>query len=135
MDAAALTDHLVAELGDAVTPATEHDLLTATVAPGDWRRVAELLRTESSMHPMLIVLDDLQWADPPSLKIIEHVLRHELPGRVMVIATVRVPAEMPVRQTMPLAAGACMASTISSATPVHSRTTSGVTPVSLTEPE
>ena len=40
---------------------------------------------------MLIVLDDLQWADAPSLKMIEHVLRHELPGRVMVVATVRCP--------------------------------------------
>ena len=47
------------------------------------------------MHPMLIVLDDLQWADAPSLKMIEHVLRHELPGRVMVVATVRVPADDP----------------------------------------
>lgn len=57
--------------------------------------VAELLRTESARHPMLIVLDDLQWADAPSLKMIEHVLRHELPGRVMVIGTVRVPSESP----------------------------------------
>ena len=44
---------------------------------------------------MLIVLDDLQWADAPSLKMIEHVLRHELPGRVMVVATVRVPSDDP----------------------------------------
>ena len=68
-------------------PSVERYLLFETVA--------ELLRTESSMHPMLIVLDDLQWADAPSLKMIEHVLRHELPGRVMVVATVRVPADDP----------------------------------------
>jgi NADH-quinone oxidoreductase subunit C len=49
VDAAALTDRLVAELGDAVTPVIEHDLLTATVAPGDWRRVAELLRTDPNL--------------------------------------------------------------------------------------
>ena len=68
-------------------PSVERYLLFETVA--------ELLRTESSMHPMLIVLDDLQWADAPSLKMIEHVLRHELPGRVMVVATVRVPSDGP----------------------------------------
>ena len=63
-------------------PSVERYLLFETVA--------ELLRAESSEHPMLIVLDDLHWADAPSLKMIEHVLRHELPGRVMVVATVRV---------------------------------------------
>ena len=47
---------------------------------------------------MLVVLDDLQWADAPSLKMIEHVLRHELPGRVMVVATVRVPADGPIAE-------------------------------------
>ena len=62
-------------------PSVERYLLFETVA--------ELLRAESSEHPMLIVLDDLHWADAPSLKMIEHVLRHELPGRVMVVATVR----------------------------------------------
>ena len=42
MDADALRDHLVAELGDAVEPEVSYGTLTATVAPGDWRRVAEL---------------------------------------------------------------------------------------------
>ncbi len=68
-------------------PSVERYLLFETVA--------ELLRSESAMHPMLIVLDDLQWADAPSLKMIEHVLRHELPGRVMVVGTVRVPSDDP----------------------------------------
>jgi DNA-binding SARP family transcriptional activator len=68
-------------------PSVERYLLFETVA--------ELLRSESAVHPMLIVLDDLQWADAPSLRMIEHVLRHELPGRVMVLATVRVPSDDP----------------------------------------
>ncbi len=54
---------------------------------------------------MLIVLDDLQWADAPSLKMIEHVLRHELPGRVMVVATVRSPADGPTPELDRVAAG------------------------------
>ena len=41
MDAAALPDHLVAELGDTVEPEISHGLLTVTVRPEDWRHVAE----------------------------------------------------------------------------------------------
>ncbi len=47
MDAEALRDHLVAKLGeDALTPDISFGLLTVTVAPGDWRRVAELARRD-----------------------------------------------------------------------------------------
>jgi NADH-quinone oxidoreductase subunit C len=49
VDAEALTDHLVAELGDAVSPETTHGLVTATVAPGDWRRAAELVRHDPEL--------------------------------------------------------------------------------------
>ncbi len=68
-------------------PSVERYLLFETVA--------DLLRSESAVHPMLVVLDDLQWADAPSLKMIEHVLRHEMPGRVLVVATVRLPSDDP----------------------------------------
>ncbi len=68
-------------------PSVERYLLFETMA--------DLLRTESAEHPFLLVLDDLQWADVPSLTMIDHVLRHEHPGRLMVVATVRVPHEEP----------------------------------------
>ncbi len=91
-------EHLVPEARlERPDPAVERYLLFETVA--------ELLRTESSMHPMLIVLDDLQWADDPSLKMIEHVLRHELPGRVMVVATIRSPADTPTPELDRVSAG------------------------------
>ena len=57
--------------------------------------VAEVLRSESAGYPLLIVLDDLHWADAPSLKMVEHVLRHEQPGRVMVLGAARAPADAP----------------------------------------
>ncbi len=57
--------------------------------------VAEVLRSESASHPLLVVLDDLHWADSPSLKLIEHVLRHEHTGRVMVLGVARSPADAP----------------------------------------
>jgi len=50
VDAEALRDHLVAELGeDAVTPEISFGLLTVTVAGGDWRRVAELVRRDMDL--------------------------------------------------------------------------------------
>jgi NADH-quinone oxidoreductase subunit C len=49
MDAEALTDRLVAELGDTVSPETTHGLVTATVAPGDWRRAAELVKGDPDL--------------------------------------------------------------------------------------
>jgi DNA-binding SARP family transcriptional activator len=78
-------------------PSVERYLLFETVA--------ELLRSESAVHPMLIVLDDLQWADGPSLRMIEHVLRHEQPGRVMVVGTVRLPSDDPTPELERVAAG------------------------------
>jgi NADH-quinone oxidoreductase subunit C len=49
VDADALRDHLVAELGEVVEPEISHGLLTVTVSPGEWRRVAELLRHSSAL--------------------------------------------------------------------------------------
>ena len=49
MDASAMRDHLVAELADAVEPEVSYGLLTVTVAPGDWRRVAELARRDPEL--------------------------------------------------------------------------------------
>ena len=46
MDADALKDHLVAELGEALQPEEVHGLLTVTVDPGDYRRVAEFVRLD-----------------------------------------------------------------------------------------
>ena len=49
MDADALRDHLVAELGDAVEPEVAYGTLTVTVAPDDWRRVAERARQDPEL--------------------------------------------------------------------------------------
>ncbi len=49
MDAHALRDHLVAELADAVEPDVAYGTLTVTVAPDDWRRVAERARHDPEL--------------------------------------------------------------------------------------
>ena len=49
MDAYALRDHLVAEYGDAVEPDISYGTLTVTVAPSEWRRVAERARQDPEL--------------------------------------------------------------------------------------
>ncbi|HEX2577690.1 MAG TPA: BTAD domain-containing putative transcriptional regulator, partial [Aquihabitans sp.] len=51
--------------------------------------VSELVHDESRQAPILFVLDDLQWADPPTLRLLQHLLQHQRPGRVLLLATVR----------------------------------------------
>ncbi len=51
--------------------------------------VAELLDAESAAWPVVFVLDDLQWADPLSLRLLRHLLQHERPGRLLMVGTVR----------------------------------------------
>jgi NADH-quinone oxidoreductase subunit C len=46
VDADALRDHLLAEFGEALQPEVVHGLLTVTVDPGDYRRVAEFVRLD-----------------------------------------------------------------------------------------
>jgi DNA-binding SARP family transcriptional activator/tetratricopeptide (TPR) repeat protein len=57
--------------------------------------VAEMLATESAVRPILLVIDDVQWSDGATVKLLEHVLRHERGGRVLVVATHRDPSEDP----------------------------------------
>ncbi len=50
MDAEALRDHLLAQLGEAVQPEISYGLLTVTVDPAGWRRVAELVHDDPDLH-------------------------------------------------------------------------------------
>ncbi|MCU1359920.1 MAG: hypothetical protein JWN99_1209 [Ilumatobacteraceae bacterium] len=51
--------------------------------------VAELLESESAVHPFVFVLDDVQYVDALTLRLLAHLLRHERPARVLVVGTVR----------------------------------------------
>jgi hypothetical protein len=51
--------------------------------------VADLLQRESDDWPVLFVVDDVQWADQHSLRLLDHLLRHERSARVLVLATQR----------------------------------------------
>jgi class 3 adenylate cyclase/tetratricopeptide (TPR) repeat protein len=51
--------------------------------------VAAVLRAAAEHAPLVMVIDDVHWADPPSLLLIRHVLRALLSHRVLVLFTWR----------------------------------------------
>jgi class 3 adenylate cyclase/tetratricopeptide (TPR) repeat protein len=62
-------------------PATERYLLYAAVAG--------LLEEASKAEPLLLILDDLHWADAPTLSLLRHVVAAGMPMRVLVIGAYR----------------------------------------------
>jgi predicted ATPase len=62
--------------------------------------VATLLTVASSAAPLVLVLDDLHWADKPSLLLLKHILRSPMQGRILVLGTYR---ETELSRTHPLA--------------------------------
>ena len=51
--------------------------------------VGDLLSEISAASPVVLVLDDLHWADKPSLVLLRHLLRSATPMRLLVVATYR----------------------------------------------
>ncbi len=51
--------------------------------------VAGLVGRACERAPLLLVLDDLHWADRPTLKLLRHLLRHGDPARLMVLGLAR----------------------------------------------
>jgi class 3 adenylate cyclase len=51
--------------------------------------VADLLAEVSASQPVVLVLDDVHWADKPSLLLFRHLLRATAPMRLFVLATYR----------------------------------------------
>jgi predicted ATPase/signal transduction histidine kinase len=54
-------------------------------------------------HPLVLFLDDLQWADPASIKLLRNLVVHPDPGHLLVIAAYRdneVSAAHPVSRTL-----------------------------------
>lgn len=62
--------------------------------------VACFVRNASLRSPLLIVLDDLHWADKPSLLLLQYLIRHLDRDRVMIVGTYR---DVELDRTHPLA--------------------------------
>jgi len=53
------------------------------------REIGEALETIASERPLLLVLEDLHWADPSTVDLISALARRRAPGKLMLIATYR----------------------------------------------
>ena len=66
------------------------------------REIGEALETITATVPLLLILEDLQWADPSTVDLISAVARGRVPAKLMLIVTHRPmdlsPSEHPLRQ-------------------------------------
>lgn len=51
--------------------------------------ITTLLSAVSADHPLVLVIEDLHWADPASVDLLDHVSRHAWFERILMIATYR----------------------------------------------
>ncbi len=81
------------------------DVLSPRATDSDTERyllftaVVELLAEASADDPVMLIFDDIQWADSGSLLLLRHLATTELPMRVLVLATLR-DDEMPNAQEL-----------------------------------
>jgi tetratricopeptide (TPR) repeat protein len=80
-----LTNRLTARVG-AVGPLQAGDLDTTRRLLAD--AVVDLLRRLTALRPLLLVVDDLQWADHNSLHVLERLARSDIAG-LMIVGTCR----------------------------------------------
>lgn len=93
----ALSPHHVGELArlvpDFAGPVAHPSEADPTESEGGRHRlfdaVAALLEAACSTQPVLVVLDDLQWADAPFCLLLRHLLRHPPEGAVLVLGCYR----------------------------------------------
>lgn len=81
---------LVPTLGDRlpqVPPARQSDPETERYLL--YTAAADLLAAAGADEPLLLILDDLHWADAPTLSLLRHVVTQGSPAKVMVIGTYR----------------------------------------------
>ncbi|MBX5450677.1 MAG: AAA family ATPase, partial [Thermogemmatispora sp.] len=69
-----------------------------------WEATLDLLTMISERTPLLIVLDDIHWADPSSCELLAYLVRHLQQRAMMIIATYRdteLPEDHPLRTLLP----------------------------------
>jgi predicted ATPase/DNA-binding SARP family transcriptional activator len=65
----------------------------APTQPDLFGQVTQVLQTLARQYPLILVLDDLQWADSSSLSLLFHLMRHLTGHRILILGAYR-PAEL-----------------------------------------
>jgi DNA-binding CsgD family transcriptional regulator len=89
-------DPLMREAGLADQPSRALDVPAAERATALWYRLRDWLAGRAD--PLILLLDDLHWADADSLTLIRMIIEHPRPGGLAVIASLR-PHPREARQT------------------------------------
>ena len=87
---AAALQHIVPELGHGHRRATT----TRDAQLGPTRlleAVTSCLYRFARRRPLVLVIDDLQWADRPTFQLLLHVLRHPAEGGILILGTLQTP--------------------------------------------
>ena len=96
---AALDDGTRAELAHVLPSFPERDAVGAALADERYRThraVRRLLEVLAARQPLVLLLDDLHWADSGSVELLGSLLRHP-PGAPVLIALAVRPRQLPVR--------------------------------------
>ncbi len=80
---------LVPELTDRVPGLHPHGAAADADRFSLFEAVTGFLATVAVAHPLVLVLDDLHWADQPTCLLLRHVLRHAPNARLLVVGTYR----------------------------------------------
>ena len=80
---------LLPELGAPAGPSAVRGAEGGTERHRLFDALAALLAEIASGAPLLLVLDDLQWADSPTLQLVRHLIRAPQPRRAMFLGTYR----------------------------------------------
>ena len=98
--------------GAAAPPATPDEPATAAARFRLLDEVTSVLLAAAEDRPLMVVLEDLQWADPPSLQLLDFLARRLPAARVLVLATWRDLDTPPDDQLAPLLADLAAGSTV-----------------------
>jgi hypothetical protein len=74
------------EASDLLAAARADAVLLGDAVRGAWE---EWLAAEAAVRPVVIVLDDLQWGDRPSVELVDHVLRNLAAAPLVVLGAAR----------------------------------------------
>lgn len=86
------TDRLSAilpELGNAASPSSTAPVLHEQERLHLWEEMLGLLNTLSKFSPLLLILDDLHWADDSSIELLTYLTHHLQKQHIMLIGTCR----------------------------------------------